>query len=233
MNMKTSRLLVLVGKEVREALRTGWANIPATALLTVLLLVAKTPREASPTAVLLQTGLAVFLPLLAMPFYASTVLSRSIQTERLRGGLLPLFIYGGSPAEVWLGKVLGAFLLAYVVMLLSLGGYLGYGLWLGRAVVPSWTALPHLFVTMPVAALSMIALQAALFWMMVRSSLLSVIVSIVVMFGGVQLVVLLGLRPISPIGGAVAMLTSCAVVAALAFAIDRYPRERVAGIAAG
>lgn len=231
--MKGSRLLALIGKEIREALRAGWANIPATALLTVLLLVAKTPREGSDAAAASQTGLAVFLPLLAMPFYASTVLSRAIQTERLRGGLLPLFIYGGSPAEVWLGKVFGASILAYVVMLFSLGGYLGYGVWLGRDVLPPWSALPHLFVTIPVTALSMIALQAALFWMMGRSSLLSVIVSIVVMFGGVQVVVLLGFRPISATATVVAMLTSCAVVAALAFAVHHYPRERAAGIVAG
>lgn len=231
--MKATRLLALIGKEIREALRAGWANIPATALLTVLLLVAKTPRGASDAAALMQTRLAVFLPLLAMPFYASTVLSRAIQTERMRGGLLPLFIYGGSTAEVWLAKVFGACMLAYVVMLLSLGGYLGYGLWLGRDVIPPWSALPHLFVTMPVASLSLIGLQAALFWMMGRSSLLSVIVPIVVMFGGAQLVVLLGLHPISLLTAVLAMLTSCAVVAALAFIIHCYPRERAAGIATG
>jgi hypothetical protein len=231
--MKATRLAALIGKELREALRAGWANIPATALLTVLLLVAKTPHGASGAAALLQTRLAVFLPLLAMPFYASTVLSRAIQTERLRGGLLPLFIYGGSTAEVWLAKVLGASILAYVVMLLSLGGYLGYGLQLGRDVIPPWSALPHLFVTMPVAALSLIALQAALFWMMGRSSLLSVIVPLVVMFGGAQLVVLLGLRPISPLTAVLAMLASCAVVATLVLIVHHYPRERAAGIATG
>lgn len=231
--MKASRLFALIGKEIREALRAGWANLPATAVVTVLLLVAKTPHDSSADAALLQSRLAIFLPLLAMPFYASTVLSRAIQTERLRGGLLPLLVYGGSAAEVWLAKILGAFVLSYGVMLLSLSGYLGYGAWLGREVLPPWAAVPHVLITMPVAALGLIALQAALFWMIGRSSLLSVIVPIVVMFGGVQLVVLLGLQPISLPTAALAMLGSLALLAALLLAIHHYPRDRAAGIATG
>ena len=234
--MNVSRLIALIRKEILEGVRAGWANIPATAVLTVMLLVtplAAARRTLSPEALaLLQATLPIFLPLLAMPFYASTVLSRAIQTERLRGGLLPLLIYGGSAAEVWLAKVLGAFSLAYVVMLLSLGGYIGYGVWLGRNFVPAVSALPYVLIAMPVVALSLIALQAMLFWMMGRSALLSVIVPIVVMFGGAQLVVMLGFRSISGASGVLAMLGSCAVVAALTMVVARYPRERAAGLVA-
>lgn len=229
--MKVSRLAALIRKEILEGVRAGWMNIPAVAALTVMLLVG-TPREGlSPDVLaLLQAKLPIFLPLLAMPFYASTVLSRAIQTERLRGGLLPLLVYGGSAAEVWLAKVLGAFMLAYVVMLLSLGGYIGYGLWAHRDVVPAASALPHVLITMPVAALSLIALQALLFWVMGRSALLSVILPLVVMFGGAQLVILLGLRSISGASGTLAMLASCIVVAVLTMVVARYPRERAAGL---
>ncbi|HEX7681567.1 MAG TPA: ABC transporter permease [Thermoanaerobaculia bacterium] len=231
--MNVSRLTALIRKEILEGVRAGWVNIPATAALTVMLLVASmatSRRTLSPDALaMLQARLPIFLPLLAMPFYASTVLNRAIQTERLRGGLLPLLVYGGSTAEVWLAKVLGAFLLAYVVMLLSLGGYVGYGVWLGRDFLPSASALPQVLIAMPLAALSLIALQALLFWVMGKSALLSVIVPLVIMFGGTQLVVLLGLRPISGAVGALAPLASCAVVTALAMIVARYPRERAAG----
>ena len=232
--MKLSRLTALIRKEIVEGLRAGWANIPAIAVLTVMLLA--TPmgtarRSLSPEALsLLMARLPIFLPLLAMPFYASAVLSRAIQTERLRGGLLPLLIYGGSPAEVWLSKVLGAFSLAYVVMLLSLGGYISYGAWLGRDYAPAASALPYVLIAMPVAALSLIALQALLFWVMGRSALLSVVVPLVVMFGGAQLVVVLGFRSISAASGALAMLASCAVVAASTVVVARYPRERASGL---
>jgi len=231
--MNASRLAALMRKEIIEGLRAGWANIPATAAVAVMLLLSPvaTPHGASPaTLALLQTKLPIFLPLLAMPFYGSTVLSRAIQTERLRGGLLPLLIYGGSTAEVWLGKVLGAVVLSYVVMLLSLGGYLGYGFWAGRNVLPSASALPHVLITMPFAALSLIALQALLFWMMGRSALLSVILPIVVMFGGAQLVAMLGFRSITGASGTLAMVASFAVVAGSAIAVARFPRERAAGL---
>jgi hypothetical protein len=215
--MKLSRIAALIGKELREGLRSGWTSIPATALVTVLLLVnAKT-----------RANLTMFLPLLAMPFYASTVLSRAIQTERLRGGLLPLLVYGGSAAEVWLAKVASAFALAYAAMLLSLGGYVG---WTG--VFPTMPALPHLFITMPIASLSLIALQALLFWVMPRSSLLSVIVPITMMFGGAQLIVMLGLRSVSFTSATLAILGSCAIAALSAVVVDRYPRERTAGLVA-
>jgi hypothetical protein len=234
--MNASRLAALIRKEILEGLRAGWVNIPATAALTVMLLatpMATGRRTLSPEALaLLQSRLPIFLPLLAMPFYASTVLSRAIQTERLRGGLLPLLVYGGSAAEVWLAKVLGAFGLSYVVMLLSLGGYVGYGAWLGRNLMPAASTLPYVLVATPVAALSLIALQALLFWVMARSALLSVVVPIVVMFGGAQLVVLLGLRPISAASGGLAVLASCAIVAASAVVVARYPRERAAGLVA-
>ncbi len=232
--MNALRLFALVRKEMIEGLRAGWANIPATAAVTVMLLaspLANPSGKLSPDALaLLQARLPIFLPLLAMPFYGSTVLSRAIQTERLRGGLLPLLVYGGSTAEVWLSKVLGAFALSYVVMLLSLAGYIGHGAWAGRDVMPALSALPHVLVTMPVAALSMIALQALLFWVMGRSALLSVVLPIVVMFGGVQLVVLLGFGSLSPAAGIVSMLASCAVVTLLTLAIARFPRERAAGL---
>ena len=232
--MNASRLAALVRKEILEGLRAGWANIPATAAVAVMLLfspVASPHGDVSPEALaLLQSRLPIFLPLLAMPFYASTVLSRAIQTERLRGGLMPLLVYGGSPAEVWLGKLLGAFALSYVVMLLSLGGYVGWGLWTGRDVVPALSVLPHVLITMPLAALSLIALQAVLFWMLGRTAILSVILPIVVMFGGAQLVVLLGLRSISAATGLVAVLASCFVVAVLTAMVARYPRERAAGV---
>ena len=229
--MKLSRLIALIHKEIVEGLRAGWVNIPATAMLTVMLL-ATAKRGALPPDALaqLQARLPIFLPLLAMPFYASTVLSRAIQTERLRGGLLPLLIYGGSTAEVWLAKVLGAFSLAYTVMLLSLAGYIGYGRWVGRDVLPAAAALPQIFITMPVAALSLIAIQALLFWVMGRSALLSVIIPIAVMFGGTQLVLLLGFRPMSATSGVLAMLTSCIVVAVLTIVVAYYPRERAAGL---
>ncbi|HEX7677925.1 MAG TPA: hypothetical protein VF713_07375 [Thermoanaerobaculia bacterium] len=234
--MKFSRLTALIRKEIIEGVRAGWANIPVTALLTVMLLAAQMSsarRTMSPDAIaLLQTRLPIFLPLLAMPFYASTVLSRAIQTERLRGGLLPLLVYGGNAAEIWLAKVLGAFLLAYVVVLLSLGGYVGYGAWIGRDFTPALSALPHVLLAMPVAALSLIALQALLFWVMGRTALLSVIVPLAVMFGGTQLVVLLGFRSISVTSDALAMLASCALVVALAMIVANYPRERAAGLVA-
>lgn len=234
--MNLSRLAALIRKEILEGVRAGWANIPATAALTVLMLatpMALRRGNLPPEALaLLQARLPIFLPLLAMPFYASTVLSRGIQLERLRGGLLPLLIYGGSAAEVWLAKVLGAFSLAYVVMLLSLGGYVGYGAWFGRHVMPPAAALPHLFITTPLAALSLIALQALLFWVMPRSALLSVVIPLTVMFGGAQLVILLGLRSISGASSALAVLASCAVVGASALVVARYPRERAAGLAA-
>jgi hypothetical protein len=232
--MNFSRLTALIWKEILEGLRAGWANIPATAVLTVMLLIAplaSSRRTLAPELLaLLQARLPIFLPLLAMPFFASTVLSRAIQTERLRGGLLPLLVYGGSAAEVWLAKVLGAFLLAYVVMLLSISGYIGYGAWLGRDFAPAASALPMVLIAMPVAALSLIAVQALLFWVMGRSALLSVIVPIVVMFGGTQLVVMLGFRSISAAVGALTMLASCLVVAALTAVVARYPRERAAGL---
>lgn len=215
--MKLSRIAALIGKELREGLRTGWTSIPATAVVTVLLLVnAKT-----------RANLTMFLPLLAMPFYASTVLSRAIQTERLRGGLLPLLIYGGSAAELWLAKVGSAFALAYAVMLLSLAGYTA---WTG--MFPAASALPHLFITMPIASLSLIALQALLFWVMPRSSLLSVIVPITMMFGGAQLIVMLGLRSVSFTSAILTILGSCAITAVSAIVVDRYPRERTAGLVA-
>ena len=233
--MNVSRLAALIRKEILEGLRAGWANIPATAAVAVMLLfspVASPRGDLSPEALaLLQSRLLIFLPLLAMPFYASTVLSRAIQTERMRGGLMPLLVYGGSPAEVWLGKLLGAFALSYVVMLLSLGGYVGWGTWTGRDVVPAVSVLPQILVIMPVAALSLIAVQALLFWVMGRSALLSVILPIVVMFGGAQLVVLLGLYSLSTATGLLAMLASCVLVAALTVMVARFPRERVAGLA--
>lgn len=232
--MNASRLAALIQKELREAIRAGWLNIPATAILAVMLLASPVanPRDTlSPDALaLLQARLPIFLPLLAMPFYASTVLNRAIQTERLRGGLLPLLIYGGSAAEVWLAKVLGASILAYLVMLLTLGGYVGYGAWNGRDLVPAVTALPHILISMPVAALALIALQAVLFWVMGRSPLLNVVLPILIMFGGTQLVVMLGLRAPSAVTGALAVVASLAVLAASTFVIARYPRERAAGL---
>jgi len=234
--MNASRMTALLRKEIIEGLRAGGRNIPFTAALMVVMLIttvsgrraALTPGALS----LLQAQLPVFLPLLAIPFYASTVLTRAIQTERLRGGLVPLLIHGGSAAEVWLAKVAGAFALAYGVMLLSLGGYAAYGAWSGRHLAPSLAALPHLLVTMPLAALSVIALQALLFWVMPRSALLSVIVPLTVLFGGTQLVVLWALRPLSLTGAALAVVSSGLVLGLSALVEAHYPRERAAGLVA-
>ena len=228
--MKMSRLTALIRKEVLEALRAGWANIPLTAAVTVVLLV-RIPYG-GPAATALRARILMFMPLLAMPFYASTVLSRAIQTERLRGGLLPLLVYGGPPAEVWLAKLLGAFSLAYGVMLLSLGGYVGYGAWEGYNWMPPLAAVPYIMLTMPVIALSLIALEGILFWVMARSAMLSVAVPIVLMFGGAQLVITLGSRSISATTASLAMLASCAVVVALTMVVALYPRERAAGVVA-
>jgi len=230
--MKTDRIMALVRKEIVEGLRSGWLNIPATAAVSVMLLLAPLSRSGltPAAAALLQARIAIFLPLLAMPFFAGTMLSRAIQTERLRGGLLPLLVYGGSPAEVWLSKVLGAFALSYGVMLLSLGGYIGYGRWHGRDLLPALSALPYVFVVMPIAALSLIAAQALLFWVMGRSALVSVILPLVILFGGAQLVAFLGLGPVSAKAGGAAVLVSAIVVAVLAMAVHAYPRERAAGL---
>lgn len=50
------------------------------------------------------------------------------------------------------------------------------------------------------------------------------------MFGGTQLVVLLGFRSMSASSGVAAMLTSCVVVALLTLVVARFPRERAAGL---
>ncbi len=233
--MNAHRLMALLRKEMVEALRSGWVNIPITALLTCILLITKAskpPHTLPPEAArLLKEGVPLFIPLLSMPFYASTVLNRAIQTERMRGGMMPLMTYGGRPSEVWLGKVLASFVLGYVVMLLSAAGYIGYGAWRGQDVVPPVATLPHMLVTMPLAALTLIALQALLFWVMSRSALLSVILPLLVMFGGAQLVVVLGFIRISGALGVSSWIMSLLFVTAFGFIVERYPRDRAAGVA--
>lgn len=174
------RFAALLDKELREGLRAGWANIPATALAAVALLATSEARA----------PFLVFLPLVAMPFHAGTVLSRSIQTERAQGGLLPLLIYGGHPSEVWAAKVAAAFLLAYATSLLALAGF-----WLCIAPPPSGT-LPHLLVTMPIASLGLISLEGLLFWVMGNSSLLAVALPLALLFGSAQLVSRIGTAPL-------------------------------------
>ncbi|HET8772621.1 MAG TPA: hypothetical protein VFP80_02470 [Thermoanaerobaculia bacterium] len=174
------RFAALLDKELREGLRAGWANIPATALAAVALLATSEARA----------PFLVFLPLVAMPFHAGTVLSRSIQTERLQGGLLPLLIYGGRPVEVWSAKVAAAFLLAYAASLLALAGF-----WLFIAPPPAGT-LPHLLVTMPLASLGLISLEAFLFWVMGNSSMLAVALPLALLFGSAQLVSRIGTEPL-------------------------------------
>lgn len=206
------RFAALLNKELREGLRAGWANIPAAALATVLLL------SLSKTG----SSLVVFLPLIAMPFHAGTVLSRSIQTERLRGGLLPLLIYGGSPAEVWMAKVLGAFLLAYATMLLSL---VAFAAWIAP---PPLAALPHILFTMPLASLSLIGIEGLLFWTLGHSSLLTTILPLALLFGTSQLVARFRLGPLTASSIVATIAVSLTLFALLTLAVTRYPRERLA-----
>lgn len=174
------RFAALLNKELREGLRAGWANIPATALAAVALLATSESRA----------PFLVFLPLVAMPFHAGTVLSRSIQTERMQGGLLPLLIYGGRPSQVWSAKVAAAFVLAYATTLVALAGF-----WLFIAPPPSGT-LPHILLTMPLASLALICLEALLFWVMGNSSMLAVAMPLALLFGSAQLVSRIGTKPL-------------------------------------
>lgn len=205
------RFAALFEKELREGWRTGWGNIPAAALAALMLL-AWSPSRAH---------LVLFLPLLSMPFLGATVLNRSIQTERLRGGLTPLLIYGGRRAEPWLAKVAAAFALAYLTVPLALAGYVF------RFGAPAAGSIVHLLVTIPMAALGVIALEAALFWMLGRSSLLTVVLPLALLFSTAPLVARLGGGAPSAAGALVIAGGASVLVALLAMAIDRYPLERV------
>lgn len=204
------RWLALVDKELREGIRAGWANIPATAIAAVLLLAATKT----------QSGLVLYLPLVVMPFHAGTVLSRSIQTERLRGGLLPLAIYGGRMSEVWLAKVAGAFVLAYGTTFLAL---IIQSIWTGA---PTLVSLPHLLLTMPLASLALIGLQGLLLWIVARSSILTTVLPLTLLFGSAQLIARFATAPPS-LGAAFTIVTlSCTCLALQTLIVDRYPRER-------
>lgn len=206
------RFAALLNKELREGLRAGWANIPATALAAVALLATSRSRA----------GMLLFLPLVAMPFHAGTVLSRSIQTERLRGGLLPLLIYGGRPSEVWLSKLAAAFALAYASSLLAL---IGFTVWIGP---PPAASLGHILITMPLASLALIAMETLLFWMMGNSSLLTVALPLALLFGSAQIAARIGMQPVSPATAAALIGGSLLASAAMTAIVDRVPAERIA-----
>lgn len=228
-------LLALIKKELLENSRHSWINGPLTALLVVLL-VGVNARDAAATLPPTQAAqvyglLAVYIPLIAMPFYASAVLSNAIQAERTRGGMLPLLIFGSNPAIVWLGKLLGAFILAYIVMLLGVAAYAGYTyLYLEQTIFLNGTGLFNLLITMPVAALVIIAFQAFTYWVFRSSTLLAVLIPIAIMFGGAEILSRIEVANPTFLTALVFILLSLGVIGFLAAIVARFPKSRVAGL---
>lgn len=235
MTIQFKPVKAIIKKELLENSRSGWINAPLTALLVVLLvgMNARETVQALPPAQIAQAyGLfALYIPLITMPFYASAVLNNAIQVERTRGSIVPLLNFGGNPVNVWLGKLLGTFFLAYGTMLLGLAAYAGYVLLYERQQIAiNELGILNMFVTMPLVALLLIAFQGVLYWVFKSSTLLAVLVPIAILFGGVEILSRVEVTSPPIFLALTAIVLSLCLVGLLAVIVARVPKSKVAGL---
>ncbi|MCA9940502.1 MAG: hypothetical protein KC418_17810 [Anaerolineales bacterium] len=218
-----------------ENSRSGRVNAPLTALLVVLLV----GVNARDTAVMFPPeqvpkvygSLALYIPLITMPFYASAVLNNAIQSERTRGSIVPLLNFGGNPVNVWMGKLLATFILSYGVMLIGLIAYVGYiGLYEKQAILIDGPGFFNMLVTMPLVALLLIAVQAFIYWTFKSSTLLAVLIPITIMFGGAELLSRVEVKTPPFFWALVGVVLSICLVGILAVFVSRVPKSKVAGL---
>lgn len=228
-------LLAIIKKELLENSRSGWVNAPLTALLIVLLvgvnaknMAASFPPEQIPA---IYGLLALYIPLITMPFYASSVLNSAINGERSRGSMLPLLSTGKSPELFWLGKLLATFILSYGVMLMAVVAYMGYILFYERQeIFINAQGVFNMLVTTPIIALLVMALQALIFWLFQSSTLIAVLIPLAILFGGAEMLSQIDVVNPSFLTAFMAILLSALLVGILATLVSRIPRSKAAGL---
>lgn len=237
------RLLAIMRKELLEMMRgMGWFwlfGILISPLLQAQIVYtyirsARTGRYDEQLLSFLITLTLMFVGPLVVPMWTYTPLSRRLQREQSVGELLPLLSTGVSSGTLFIGKLLAAFLGAYLVLLICLVEnvliilmYFKVSiLWDGAL----WTVI---LVSGPIASLSISALSFFLAWLSKGTVAIAGYVPAILSFG----LWAVALRPASMlrVGGPLGVIHlaaagSVVVVVGLTVLANSLPRRRIAGL---
>lgn len=231
------QLAAVFHKEILEGLRTCWIFIPVTMALIVMMqwfsinmLLDQSPLPAIRGAML--GTLMIYIPLMAMPFYGNMLLSKSLHEERLRGSIIPLLCTGVAPTVLWAGKLLAAFLLSYLVMLVSLGGYVLFVIvYAGQIPLITVALAFNILVIVPAFSLVVLAAIAFSFWLFKNALLVSLALPLGALFGMWNLSLLWGgAASISADVAGLGLLVSAMIVALFGLGVSKLSKERISGL---
>jgi hypothetical protein len=224
-------------KELIEGFRTSWRfAVPVVGMGTFMswFVVRSYVLAVGSDPVMLKVAASmsiIYMGLLVIPFMSNGYLVRSLIEERQKQSILALLATGVAPHVMWLAKLVAAFVLSYLVMLVSLGIHLVVT-WLYWHVTPVFTAqsVVGALVVSPLLALALSALMGFLFWYFPYPQIVGMIVPLLVAMvswnyawktpgaGILQDVTL------------VSIIAPVVIIAAAAVLISRTSRQKVAGL---
>jgi hypothetical protein len=240
--------IAIIRKELREALRTtriylilififstylqwfivrnyvGMAKDPSKSQL---------PESITPDQILLlaPTFSLIFVAPIVIPFFANTILSRSLIRERFAGSLITLFSTGVNPGLVWGSKVVAAFLYSYPVALGCIGlDLLMIKYYFNLPIAWSLTLVVTVLIIAPVASLAIIAIMSFLFWTVRPAHFIASFLPVIVSLG---LFAYASAHPVTEVlvrGVLIVTMVSAGLLGACGFAISKLNRQFIAGL---
>lgn len=232
-----NHVVTIARKELREAMRT-------TRLYVLLTLVYGTFLQwfiirnyvaaigGNPEILRLAVSISlVYVPMMVIPFFANTVLTRSLVEEKIKQSLMPLLATGVSPGLVWLTKLLTAFGLGYLVSLLcTVTDLLMIRYYFHLGVVFSARVLAAALFFSPLATLGLLAIMAFLFWTVKQANVVAAFVPVVATLGIWGYV---SDRPTTGFGSgliALVVVVPILVLVICALGISRVRRQHIVGL---
>lgn len=188
--MMMNQVFSLARKEMRESFRTVRLYVLLTLIYSTFLqwfIIRNyvSMLASNPEALRMGASLSLmYVALMVIPFFANTMLTRSLVEERIKQSLMPLLATGINPGVVWLTKLLTASAVSYLVALVSvLVDILMIRFYFQLEVVLTVPILVSALFFSPLMALGLLAIMAFLFWTVRQANFVAAFLPVVISLG--------------------------------------------------
>ena len=190
--MKLNKIAVsaVIWKEKREFLRSAKAYIFFTVIFTVVMQLMTSNQIVDNTTIPYELkrvlcGYSIlYIALMSIPFFGSTLLSRIIYEERYVNAVHVLLATGINPSTVWVGKLLVTYFFSYTTFLIS---SLVYAVIMFFAfeilIVIELNTFILAFICMPLLSFGVMSIMGYLYWVLKNHQVIGMLFPIAFVMG--------------------------------------------------
>lgn len=224
----------LIWKESIEGWRKNRLFIPVTIIFVVILQYIPVAQVVNNNQMLLSQKnlilgvITMYIPLMVIPFLGTNYFSRSIYEEKINRSIHILLASGISPLSIWTGKFFIAVAYSYLTSIVSVFTYfLFIKFYVGESMLLTSQTIILTLISMPIAAIGVLALIGWSFWALKSPQIIGFIVPIVSVLGTWNFVINFGLKYPVPIVIFISLVIGVVLIGFVIFTIRLLPNERI------